>query len=80
MSETPTRSVNEPTVTWRMRRADGLSSHAIIGPRLNGVAVMWFVNGRPVGLRDFDDWTGALRWSEQMQAQNSAAGWRLSTD
>ena len=65
---------------WRMRRADGQSSHAIIGPRRNGVAVMWFVNGHPVGLREFDDVSGALRWSEEMRAKNCAAGWRLTTD
>ena len=65
---------------WRMRRADGQSSHAIIGSRPNGAAVAWFVNGRPLGLRDFDDWTSALRWSEQMQAQNWAAGWRLASE
>ena len=65
---------------WRMRRTDGQSSHVVIGSRLNGVAVMWFVNGRLLGLRDFDDVTCALRWSEQMQAQNWAAGWRLASD
>ena len=62
---------------WRMRRADGLSSHSVIGPRLNGVAVIWFVNDRPLGFREFDDWTNALRWSEQMQAHYWAMGWRL---
>ena len=41
---------------------------------------MWFVNGRLLGDRDFDDVTCALRWSEQMQAQNWAAGWRLASD
>jgi hypothetical protein len=80
MAKTRTQTVHgEPTVVWRMQRADGQSSHAIIGPRLNGVAVIWFVNGRPLGLRDFDDWNDALRWSEQMQAQNCAAGWRLTS-
>jgi hypothetical protein len=65
---------------WRMRRADGQSAHAVIGPSRHGVAVMWFINSRPVGLRDFDDWTSALRWSELMQAQNWAAGWRLAAE
>ena len=75
------RSVyDEPTVMWRMRRADGQSSHVVIGSRLRGVAVMWFVNGRLLGLRDFDDVDGALRWSEQMQAHNWAAGWRLESE
>jgi hypothetical protein len=71
---------NEPTVMWRMRRADGLSSHAVIGPRLDGAVVVWYINGRPLGYKDFEDWASALRWSEQMQAQNWAAGWRVSPD
>ena len=71
---------DEPTVMWRMRRTDGQSSHVVIGSRLNGVAVMWFVNGRLLGRRDFDDVTCALRWSEQMQAQNWATGWRLEPE
>jgi hypothetical protein len=70
----------EPTVMWRMRRADGLSSHAVIGPRSDGVVVIWYINGRPLGYRQFGDWTSALRWSDQMQAQNWAVGWRLSPD
>jgi hypothetical protein len=81
MAKTPTQTVyDQPTVMWRMQRDGGQSSHAIIGPRLNGVAVIWFVNGRPLGLRDFDDLGSALRWSEQMQAQNRAAGWRLTPE
>lgn len=71
---------DQPTVMWRMRRADGLSSHAVIGPRPEGAVVVWFINGRPLGFRDFDDWASALRWSDQMQAQNWAVGWRLSPD
>ena len=79
--EASTRLVySEPTVMWRMRRADGLRSHAIIGPRADGAVVVWFVNDRPLGYRDFDDWTSALRWSDQMQAQNFAVGWRLVPD
>ena len=81
MPETPIRSVyDEPTVMWRMQRADGQSSHVVIGSRQHGVAVLWFVNNRLLGLRDFDDLTSALRWSEQMQAQNWAAGWRLESE
>ncbi|HTM34171.1 MAG TPA: hypothetical protein VL263_22830 [Vicinamibacterales bacterium] len=81
MAKTPTQTGSEePTVVWRMQRTDGQSSHAIIGPRMNGVAVIWFLNGRPLGLRDFDDWSEALQWSEQMQAQNWADGWRLSSE
>ena len=64
---------------WRMRRSDGQSSHAI-DPRTDRVIVIWFVNDRPMGVRDFDDWTGALLWSDQMQAQNWTAGWRLAPE
>ena len=72
------RVYDRPTVMWRMRRADGLLSHAVIDPHSNGAIVVWFVNGRPLGYRDFGDWGSALRWSDQMQAQNWAVGWRLA--
>jgi hypothetical protein len=71
---------DEPTVMWRMRRHDGLQSHAVIRPRSDGAVVVWFINGRPLGFRDFSDWTSALLWSDQMQAQNWAVGWRLASD
>jgi hypothetical protein len=71
---------DEPTVMWRMRRADGLLSHAVIGPGSAGAVVVWFINDRPVGSRAFVDLMGALRWSDQMQAQNWAVGWRLAPD
>jgi hypothetical protein len=81
VTDTPSPLVyDQPTVMWRMRRADGLSSHAVIGPRLDGAVVVWYINGRPLGYKDFEDWASALRWSEQMQAQNWAAGWRVSPD
>jgi hypothetical protein len=76
MLETPL-VYGEPTVMWRMRRAGGSMAHAVIVPRPEGAVVVWFLNGRPLGYRDFGDWTGALRWSDQMRAQNWAAGWRL---
>lgn len=71
---------DEPTVMWRMRRTDGLSSHAVIGRHAEQAVVVWFINGRPLGYRAFGDWTSALRWSDQMQAQNWAAGWRLTSE
>jgi len=71
---------DEPTVMWRMRRADGLSSHAVIRSHPDGAVVMWFINDRPLGYREFHDWTSALRWSAQMQAQNWAVGWRLVSE
>jgi hypothetical protein len=81
VSETPTRpSYDEPTIMWRMSRSDGQSSHVVIDRYQDKVAVAWFVNGRVVGFRDFDDWTSAVLFSEQMQAQNWTAGWRLTPD
>ena len=78
MPETKTPLVyDEPTVMWRMRRADGQTSHVMIGPHSKGAVVVWLVNGRPLGHRDFGEWTSAIRWSEQLQRQNWAAGWRL---
>jgi len=71
---------DEPIVLWRMRRADGLLSHAVIGPRSERAFIVWFVNGAPLGFRDFGDWTSALRWSDQLQAQNWAIGWRLAAE
>jgi hypothetical protein len=69
-------SYDEPTVMWRMRREDGRSSHAVIDPRQGAATVVWFVNDRPLGWRAFPDWSGALRWSEQLRTQNWKAGWR----
>ena len=71
---------DEPTVMWRMRRADGLLSHVVIGPRSDGAVVVWFINDRPMGYRAFADWTSALRWTDQMQAQNWAVGWRVASE
>ena len=81
MPESPLELLyEEPTVMWRMQRADGRLSHAVIGPHPDGAVVVWFINDRPLGYRAFDDWTSALRWSDQMQAQNWAAGWRLACE
>jgi len=72
---------DEPTVMWRMQRADGSLSHAVLDPRAHtGFVFVWFLNDRPLGYRDFGDCTSALRWSDQMQAQNWATGWRHSPE
>jgi hypothetical protein len=71
---------NEPTIMWRMQRGDRMTAHAVIAPTVAGANVVWFVNGRPVGMRDFDDWTGAITWCERIRHQNWAAGWRLTPD
>ena len=74
---------DEPTVMWRMRRPDGLAAHVVIGFQGRAAWVLWFLNDRPIGLRDFDDWSSAIEWADRMQRQNWAVGWRdtyLSTD
>jgi len=63
-----------------MRRPRGLSAHAVLGVNGSSAWVMWFVNDRPVGVRDFDNWDGAVRWSEQLKVQNWSIGWRLTSD
>ena len=81
MRETRTEPVyDQPTVMWRMRRDNGMRAHAVIGGRDGGTVVVWFVNDHPCGFRDFGDWGAAIRWSDQLQAQNWAAGWRLVND
>jgi hypothetical protein len=71
---------NEPTVMWRMQRANGSSAHALIDTVEGTARVVWFVNGRPVGARYFDDSTGAIQWSERLRAQYWTVGWRLLSD
>jgi hypothetical protein len=65
---------------WRMQRPGGLASHLVIEPQESGVLAAWFVNDRPQGLRSFDDVGGAIRFSDRMQHQNWAVGWRLVED
>jgi hypothetical protein len=81
MAQTPPLTTyNEPTVMWRMRRGDGRWTHAVIGFRGCRAWVTWFLDGRALGSRDFDDWASAIRWSDQMRAQNWTFGWRLAPD
>jgi len=70
------QTYDEPTVMWRMRRGESLTTHAIIRPTARSVFVTWFVNEHPIGVREFEDWTAALRWTDRMQFQNWTAGWR----
>jgi hypothetical protein len=68
----------EGTVMWRMQRGEAWVSHAVIAQRDSGTFVlMWFVNDRPLGYREFTDWTTAIDASQRMQRQNWAVGWRL---
>ena len=70
----------EPTVLWRMWRADGRSIHAVIDLSSSRPTLVWYLDDRPLGSRDFDDCTSALRWSDQLQTQNWAVGWRAVSD
>lgn len=65
---------------WRMHRHDGLSTHLVVGRDRRGVSATWFLNNHPMGSRQFPDLGGAVRFSEQLQAQNWAVGWRLVED
>jgi hypothetical protein len=68
---------NEPTVMWRMKRADDSSAHALIDTVDGRARVVWFVNGRPLGQRYFDDWTSAIQFTDRLRAQCWTVGWRL---
>ncbi len=65
---------------WRMRRGDRLDAHAVIVPTEPGAIVLWFVNSRPLGMREFDDWTDAIAWCDRIRDQNWAVGWRVTED
>jgi hypothetical protein len=71
---------NEPTVMWRMRHADGRSAQAVIEPSNSGARGLWFVNGHPLDVRHFADWTNAIDWMDRLRAQQWTVGWRLSDD
>jgi hypothetical protein len=71
---------DEPTVMWRMRRGRHHTAHAVIGLQGTGAWVMWFVNDRPLGIRDFENCESAIQWSNRLKAQNWSVGWRLLTD
>jgi hypothetical protein len=69
---------NEPTVMFRMRHADGRWAQAVIDPMNTGARALWFVNGHPLDVRDFADWTSAIEWTDRLLAQQWTVGWRLS--
>jgi hypothetical protein len=69
---------NEPTVMFRMRHADGRWAQAVIDPMITGARGLWFVNGHPMDVRYFADWTGAIHWTDRLRAQQWTVGWRLS--
>ena len=65
---------------WRMRREHNLAMHVVIAPTRRGASVMWCVNGRLLGMREFANWGEAIAWSDRMRDQNWSAGWRLAPD
>ena len=69
-----------PVVMWRMERPGGLASHLVITPRPSCTFAAWFLNGQPQGLRRFADVDEAIQFSDRMQHQNWAVGWRLVDD
>ena len=71
---------NEPTVMWRMRRGETQVALAVIAPSATGASVVWFVNGHPVGMREFPDWASAIALSDRIRHQNWTAGWRLAPE
>jgi hypothetical protein len=74
------RTYNEPTVMWRMRHRDGRCGQAVIDPMHGGARALWFVNGHPLGVRYFANWTSAIEWTDRLRAQLWTVGWRLSDD
>ena len=80
MSDIIPPTYSEPTVMWRMRRAEDSTAHALIDTVEGRARVFWFVNGRPMGERYFDDWTAAIQWSDRLRAHCWTVGWRLSDD
>jgi hypothetical protein len=71
---------NEPTVMWRMTHRDGRWGQAVIDPLTSGARAQWFVNGHPLAICDFADWTSAIAWTDRLRAQQRTVGWRLSDD
>ena len=79
MSEIASPSTyNEATVMFRMRHADGRWAHAVIDPMTSGARALWLVNGHPLVVRDFADWTGAIAWTDRLRATQWTLGWRVS--
>ena len=71
---------NEPTVMWRMRHRDGRRAQVVIDPMHGRTRALWFVNGQPLSVRYFLDWTTAMEWTDRLRAQQWAVGWRVLDD
>ena len=65
---------------WRMQRPDNLVMHAVIALTATGASLMWFVNTRLLGMREFTELADAIVWSDRIRDQNWTAGWRLTPD
>ena len=67
----------EPTIMWRLRRADGCGAHAVIIPHGTAASAMWFSEGKPQGCRDFLTWHDAIYWLDCELAQLLLVGWQV---
>jgi len=46
----------------------------------SGARALWIVNGHPLSVRYFANWTSAIEWTVRLRAQQWTVGWRLSDD
>ena len=67
----------EPTIMWRLRRADGCGAHALIIPHGNAATAMWFAEGKPEESRDFTNWHDAIYWLDCELAKLLLVGWQV---
>jgi hypothetical protein len=63
-----------------MRHRDGRRAQAVLDRINERARVLWFVNGHPVHVRYFADWTDAIEWTDLLRTQQWTVGWRLSDD
>ena len=81
MSENAVPSTyNEPTVMWKMRHRDGRRAQAVIDPMNGRTRALWFVNGHPLSVCYFADWTTAIEWTDRLRARQWTVGWRVLDD
>lgn len=66
---------SEPTTLRRLRHPDGREAHAVIVPRWHDASAVWFVDGQPEQVKDFEDWNGARKWLDSIRDHLSGHGW-----
>jgi hypothetical protein len=66
----------EPTVMWRLRRADdGRRGYSVIIPFGPKATAIWYINGIVIECCDFATWHGALYWLEKTRLTLRVSGW-----